>query len=446
MGELLRKFGEHVDRAGLLGKKDRLVIAVSGGVDSMVLCELCRQAGFSFSIAHCNFQLRREESKRDEEFVREWAKKYNAPFFLKKFDTEKYAAENKFSIQEAARNLRYGWFNELITANSDESLLLTAHHADDNMETILMNFFRGTGLTGLTGIPPKAGYIRRPLLPFTKKEILDYALENKLSFVEDSSNASNKYSRNFIRLEIIPRLTTIYPQVSQNLAETIQRFTGIAQLHHHAVGELKKKLLKKKENEIHVPIKQLMGFNNKALIYEVISEYGFTEKQIDEVIKLAVADNGSYISSPGKGYHIIRNRHWFIITPADTKTSKNIIIESGMKQLSFDLGKIRFEESSNLQPLTSRYAASLDKKQVSFPLVLRKWKTGDYFYPLGMRKKKKISRFLIDQKLSKTEKDKAWVIESNKKIIWVVGHRIDDRFKITAKTKQVYQIELLPAE
>lgn len=448
MSDLLDKFVRHVENCNLFSKKDRLLIAVSGGVDSVVLCELCRQGGFSFAIAHCNFRLRGEESQRDEEFVSDEAARYGVYFFVKKFDTEKFAAEEKISIQEAARNLRYEWFKELNStdANVTSQLLLTAHHADDNIETMLMNFFRGTGLAGLTGIPDKSGYIRRPLLPFTKKELLDFALENKLSFVEDSSNSSNKYTRNYIRHEIIPRLVTIYPRIKKNLGENIRRFNGIEQLYNVAVGNIKKKLLKKKGKEIHVPIKQLMQFDNRALIYEVIHEFGFTENQIDEIIKLAEADNGSYIASPDSKYYIIRNRHWFIITPTDSKASGNIIIDQGKKQFSFDLGKLVLTETKNLQPLSSGNAASLDKELVQFPLVLRKWRTGDYFYPLGMKKKKKISRFFIDQKLSKTEKDKAWVIESNKKIIWVVGHRIDDRFKISPKTKQVFQIELLPSE
>lgn len=448
MSDLLDKFVRHVENCNLFSKKDRLLIAVSGGVDSVVLCELCRQGGFLFAIAHCNFRLRGEESQRDEEFVSDEAARYGVSFFGKKFDTEKFAAEEKISIQEAARNQRYEWFKELISSDAKEpaQLLLTAHHADDNIETMLMNFFRGTGLAGLTGIPDKTGFIRRPLLPFTKKELLDFALENKLSFVEDSSNSSNKYTRNFIRHEIIPRLVTIYPRIKKNLAENIRRFNGIEQLYNVAVGDIKKKLLKKKGKEIHVPIKQLMQFDNRALIYEVIHEFGFTENQIDEIIKLAVADNGSYIASPDLKYYIIRNRHWFILTPTDSKASSNIIIDQGKKQFSFDLGKLVMTETKNLQPLSSGNAASLDKELVKFPLVLRKWKTGDYFYPLGMKKKKKISRFFIDQKLSKTEKDKAWVIESNKKIIWVVGHRIDDRFKISSKTKQVFQIELLPSE
>jgi tRNA(Ile)-lysidine synthase len=233
--ELLQRFKENIRQLNLFSAKDKLLLAVSGGVDSVVLCELCKQAGSDFIIAHCNFQLRGEESERDEQFVKELGKKYGAEVLVKKFDTEKYADENKFSTQEAARKLRYDWFEELINPRLNDSVgqestnkpinyLLTAHHSDDNNETILMNFFRGTGLHGLTGIPISAGYIRRPLLSFSKEELIAFAKENNLEFVEDSSNKSSKYTRNFFRNEIIPAISKVYPQVKDNLQDNIKRF------------------------------------------------------------------------------------------------------------------------------------------------------------------------------------------------------------------------------
>lgn len=453
------KFIEVVKKRNLFTSKDKLLLAVSGGVDSVVLCELCHLAGFDYTIAHCNFQLRGEESHRDEMFVRGIGEKYKVDVKVRKFETEKFAQENKLSIQEAARKLRYEWFDEIVkselskqknSSNADAIHhspftihLLTAHHADDNNETLLMNFFRGTGLHGLTGIPEKSGYIRRPLLSFTKEDLLAFAKENHLSYVEDSSNQSSKYTRNFFRNELLPAIVKVYPQVNENLQNNISRFKEIENLYQLTVGEFKKKLCKEKGNEVHIPVKQLMGYNNRALIYEIISPYGFTEKQVDEVIKLSISETGSYIISPEKTFNIIRHRHWFIISPVSGEISENVVIEEGDKEVIIPLGKIEIKVTSNQQPATSNQTASLDLRDITFPLLLRKWKTGDYFYPLGMKKKKKVARFLIDLKLSKTDKEKVWVLESNKRIIWVVGYRIDERFKLTDKTLKNLNVTLV---
>jgi len=418
-----------------------------------VLCELCKQAGYDFSIAHCNFQLRGEESERDEKFVRSLGEKYKVEVKVKKFETEKFAEEEKMSIQEAARELRYKWFEELVRSQKSEPQihhspltihLLTAHHADDNIETVLMNFFRGTGLHGLTGIPVAINYIRRPLLSFTKNELIHFAKENSLEFVEDSSNLSSKYTRNFFRNEIIPAISKIYAEAQANVLSNIDRFKEIEALYKVAVDGIKKKLIKKKGNEWHIPIKQLMEYDNKALIYEVIHPFGFSEKQIDEVTKLADSESGKYIDSPSMNYRIIKHRHWFIIGRINPAESRMIIIEEIDKEIIFEEGRIEIEKQiSNIQYPVSNSIACLDAKEINYPLILRKWKQGDYFYPLGMKKKKKLSRFFIDQKLSKADKENIWVIEMNKKIIWIVGKRIDERFKITDKTKSVIKLTYL---
>jgi tRNA(Ile)-lysidine synthase len=452
---LLLQFQNSIKQKNLFSSKDKLLLAVSGGVDSVVLCELCKQAEYDFIIAHCNFHLRGEESNRDEHFVKQLGKKYSVEVLVRQFDTDKYAAENKLSTQEAARELRYNWFEELVKKDAEEfrihhSLcaihLLTAHHADDNNETVLMNFFRGTGLHGLTGIPEMINYIRRPLLNFSKEELVAFAKENKLEFVEDSSNLSSKYTRNFFRNEIIPAISKVYPQVKDNLKDNINRFKEIEKLYQLGVAGLKKILCKPKGKGIHIPVKLLMGYNNRALIYEIISGYGFNEKQVDEVVKLAVSESGKYIQSAENKFRIIKHRHWFIISPVEAAESENIIIEEGDKVIQFVLGTLGIERTLSIKPQTSNDKVSLDAKEVQFPLLLRKTKTGDYFYPLGMKKKKKINRFLIDQKLSKTEKENVWVLESNQRIIWVVGHRIDERFKITENTKTVLCLSLSPAK
>ncbi len=459
---LLARFNEFIKKENLFSPKDKLLLAVSGGVDSVVLCELCKQSGFDFTIAHCNFQLRGEESEHDEQSVKKLGKKYGVELLIKKFDTENYAGENKLSIQEAARVLRYEWFEELVNSqlsivNSENSgspirytphtiHLLTAHHADDNAETLLMNFCRGTGLHGLTGIPVSYGHIKRPLLFFTKEEIILFAKENNLEYVEDSSNQSSKYTRNYFRNEIIPAISKVFPQVNENLVDNINRFKEIEKLYKLSVSEIKKKLIKEKGAEWHIPIKQLMAYKNRALIYEIISDFGFSEKQIDEVIKLADSDSGKYIESPAFHYRFIKHRHWFIISPVNSATSGIIVIGKTDKSIGFEEGLLKIDWLNKPPSDFKNEIVYFDDAGIKFPLILRKYKQGDYFYPLGMPKKKKISRFLIDSKLSKSAKEKIWVIESDKKIFWVVGYRIDDRFKITAKTKSVMKITLVNSQ
>jgi len=454
---LLTRFIEFIKNENLFSPKDQLLLAVSGGVDSVVLCELCEQAGFDFTIVHCNFQLRGEESERDEQFVKKLGERYKVEVKTKKFETEKYAGENKLSIQEAARALRYEWFEEMVNVqlsivNKDSDKLnihyspltihvLTAHHADDNAETVLMNFCRGTGLHGLTGIPLTYGDVTRPLLSFSKEELVRFAKENKLDFVEDSSNQSSYYTRNLFRNEIIPVISKVYLQVKGNLNDNINRFKEIEKLYKLAVGDIKRKLVKEKGSEWHISVKQLMGYNNRALIYEIISDFGFSEKQIDEVIKLAKSDSGRYIDSPVFNYRIIKHRHWFIVSPVYSAESGMIIIEKTDKEILFEEGVLRIDWPERPPTTFKKEIGSFDAKEIEFPLLLRKWKQGDYFYPLGMKKKKKLSRFFIDQKLSKSEKERVWVVESNKKIIWVVGMRIDERFKVTEKTKSIMQLK-----
>jgi tRNA(Ile)-lysidine synthase len=448
---LLQKFQDFIKTNNLFSPKDKLLLAVSGGLDSVVLCELCKQAGYDFSVAHCNFKLRGKESERDEVFVKSLGTRYNVEVKVMMFETEKMALENKLSIQEAARNLRYEWFVKLINelsnqppgGKTDNLFLLTAHHADDNNETLLMNFFRGTGLHGLTGIPVKSGYIRRPLLSFTKAQLLAFAKENNLQWVEDSSNESSKYTRNFFRNELIPAIRKVFPQVNENLADNISRFNEIERLYKTVVGDIIKKLCRRKGSEIHIPVKQLMGYKNRALIYEIISGYGFGEKQVDELIKLSESESGKYMESSEHHYRIIRHRHWFIISPVANGQSENIIVEEGTGILQFSAGLLQITKTQKSKTLITNdeHSAFLDMREISFPLLLRKWKTGDYFYPLGMKKKKKIARFLIDLKLSRTEKENIWVLETNKRILWVVGRRIDERFKVGKATKNVLHLQ-----
>lgn len=447
--DLLQRYKAFIQKENLFSQKDKLLLAISGGADSVVLCELCKQAGYDFDIAHCNFQLRGEESERDAIFVKNLAEKYNVTFYYKKFDTEQYAANNTLSIQEAARKLRYEWFAELLqninkpATGNLQSKILTAHHANDSIETMLMNFFKGTGIAGLHGILPKQNNIVRPLLFAFKYELKQFAEENELQYVEDSSNESNKYTRNYFRNQLIPALQKVYPQVEMNLQLNTGRFRETELLYQQAIEWHKKKLLEKKGNEFHIPVLKLQKtIPLVTVIYELVKDFGFTPSQINDVINLLQSESGKFVQSAT--HRIIKNRNWLIISPNKTEEADNILIDV-KGTYKFANGKIKLSFNSNkpFTPDTSPLTAQLDAADIKFPLLLRKCKQGDYFYPLGMTKKKKLSRFFIDNKLSMPQKEKIWVIESDKKILWIVGMRIDNRFKITEKTKQLLHIELI---
>lgn len=421
----------------LFNANDKLLLAVSGGVDSVVLCELCKQAGYDFAIAHANFQLRAAESEADEQFVRELANKYKVSLFVKKFDTSAYANENKLSIQVAARELRYNWFDELLKEGFD--WLLTAHHKGDNIETVLMNFFRGTGISGLHGILPKKDKIIRPLLNYSKEEIVAFANEHHLQWREDSSNSSDKYSRNYFRQTIIPLVNKIFPSAEQNIAASIERFGEVEILYNQAVDLHKKKLLEQKGNEIHIPVLKLKQVKPLAtVVYEIVKPFNFSSHQVPDIISLLDAEQGKYVQS--STHRVIKNRNWLIVATLETIQSGVIIIEKDDKQIIFDNGTLLIEHIQKANIIDDNSIAVLNAGEIKYPLILRKWKQGDYFYPLGMNKKKKISRFLIDQKCSPTAKQNTWVIESAKRICWVVGMRIDDRFKLKDNTKEITRI------
>jgi len=439
---LIDDFKHFIHHHNLFQPKDKLLLAVSGGVDSVVLCELCYQSGFDFAIAHCNFQLRGKESERDETFVKQLSEKYQKQVFVKRFETEKYASEKKISMQVAARELRYAWFESIGDNRASFNVLLTAHHLNDSIETMLMNFFKGTGITGLHGILPKQGKIVRPLLIANKEEIVQFATENNLQWIEDSSNESDKYSRNYFRHNIIPAIEKIYPEVVNNLSSTIDRFRDIELLYHQSILHHKKKLLEQKGNEIHIPVLKLKKSEPlKTIIYEIIKDFHFTSGQVDEVISLLDSESGKYIES--SSHRIIKNRNWIIISPKNTEEAKHFVIDDVNGEWSMgNGGSLHFEihSTTNYKLQITNSIAQLDASKIKFPLIVRNWKQGDYFYPLGMKKKKKLARFFIDNKLSQTQKEKIRVIEMNKKIIWVIGMRIDERFKITPQTKEILKI------
>lgn len=436
MENLVTSFKKSLNRLGVT-KKDRLLLAVSGGLDSVVMTACAAISGLEFGIAHANFQLRGAESDRDEEFVRQLAGKYDKPFFSKKFETARFAETEKISIQVAARQLRYAWFKTMTGKDlSHFQFLLTAHHLDDQVETMVMHFFRGTGITGLTGMPEKNGNLLRPLLLIPKSSLKEFAVSQNLSWMEDSTNASDDYTRNYFRNQLIPSVAAIFPDVQHNLEKNLHRFSEAAVLYQQAVGLHKKKLLKPVGIEFHMPVLLLKkSIPLQTILFEIIKDFHFTPAQTEEVIRLMDSSNGKYISSPS--HRIIKNRRWLIIAPLEKEQVSHIIIEENETEIKYPEGRIRIKHMAGCEPETISKepgVACFDRDKIRFPLILRKWKAGDYFYPLGMKKKKKLARFFIDQKISKTDKEKIWVLVMDSQIIWVVGYRIDNRFRILPST------------
>jgi tRNA(Ile)-lysidine synthase len=438
---LLDAFNDFIAKERLFSPDDRILLAVSGGLDSVVLCELSYRADFRLVIAHCNFQLRGSESDRDEDFVRQLAQRYDREVLIQRFDTRAYAASRQLSIQVAARELRYGWFGQIVEGWKEKAVIVTAHQLDDNIETMVMNFFRGTGLTGLRGMLPRQGRIVRPLLFAGREELSRFADEAQLTWVEDSSNESDNYTRNFFRHQILPLVERAYPSALDNLADNLGRFRETEILYREAIDRQKKDLMEQKGSEIHIPVLKLRkAVPLPTLIYELFSPYGFTPQQIGVLTGLLDSPSGKYICSAT--HRLLKDRRWLILSPLHDAGSATILIEEGRTIVDFAQGTLQFEWLPDFtgQPSAESSVAWLDAGQVEFPLLLRPWRPGDYFYPLGMRKKKKLARFFIDHKLSLADKEKVWVLEMNKKIIWVVGKRIDDRFRLTDTTKQVLRI------
>lgn len=451
--DLIQSFTKHWKQAFPQFNQDNslLLMAVSGGLDSVVMTHLLAEMGFPCYVLHVNFQLRGAESGRDENFVRALAKTNGMEIFVERFETLEYAKLNGMGIQEAARTLRYQWFEEKrkecqLQFPDKKVLLLTAHHANDNIETVLINFFRGTGIQGLRGITPfqKDRFLLRPLLPFKKEALIGFAKNNKLAFVEDSSNESNKYTRNFLRNQILPELEGNFPQVKDNLLQNIDRMNEVAEIYQLAIADRLGGLMEWKGQECQVPILKLKKTAQlNTVIWELIRPFGYTVQQITELIKLMDAPNGSCLTS--STHQIIRNRKWLLIAKLQTKENSFVVIESSDATIEFAGGQLLC--STITKPFTldvDPLKVMIDAKQLIFPLLLRKPKPGDYFYPLGMQKKKKLNRFFIDQKLSKTQKEAVWILESNQRIVWVLGMRIDNRFKCEPATQNAWQLSLLP--
>jgi tRNA(Ile)-lysidine synthase len=427
---------------GSIRPGQKVLLAVSGGIDSMVMAHLFFKAGIPFGIAHCNFGLRGEASDLDEQLVSERAAAYDAPFFTMRFDTKQKMAEWKKAVQETARILRYEWLDTVRTENQ-YTYLATAHHAGDNAETLLMNLFKGTGMAGLHAIPEQNGSIIRPMLFMAKEDIRSYAAAYDITWRDDASNDTDAYLRNAVRHHIIPAVEQWFPDAVSRIGESIQRFAQGEELYRKAVNAEIKKLAEPRGRDVYIPIRKLRHRRPlEAICYELFTPYGFSPAQVSQVMQLMDAESGRYIASAT--HRVLRNRDFLIVTDILPEAADMILVEA----VPFELqaGRFRFHAKTGPRPdviPSDPWVASIDMGRLEFPLVLRKWRKGDYFYPLGMgMKKKKISKFFIDQKVPLHQKEEIWVLESNKRIVWVAGMRMDERFKITANTSDVLTISV----
>ncbi|WP_119081023.1 tRNA lysidine(34) synthetase TilS [Chitinophaga alhagiae] len=440
---MTEQFTHYIATERLFDPATPLLLAVSGGLDSVVLTHLCVQAGLRVEVAHCNFGLRGAESDRDEAFVRQLAAASGLPVHVKHFDTTAYAASRQCSIQVAARELRYAWLEEL-RQQRGMAFIATAHHMQDNVETFWMNISKGTGMAGMHGILPRQGCLVRPLLFATREEIAAYAAANGLQHVEDSSNATDKYTRNYFRHQVLPKLEAVFPEVVKNTGATILRMREAETLYRQAIEVHRKKLVEQRGAEHFIPVLKLQkAVPLASILYELLKPFHFSPSQVQQVQDMLGSGPGKWIASPT--HRLVRDRSWLIITPLEAASSAHFVIEEGQEVLLLpEEAEIRMQvlPAENTALPASANIASLDKSRLEFPLLLRRWKQGDYFYPLGMEKKKKLSRFFIDQKLSLPEKEKIWVLESRHRIVWVAGMRIDNRFKVTPSTKEIYRLQL----
>ena len=435
------QFHKFIKKNNLFSKNDKVLIAVSGGIDSIVMLDLFAKTKLEIAIVHCNFQLRSDESMEDEKFVRSLSKKYKLQFFVKKFDTKKYASSQKISIQMAARELRYNWF-EKIRKEICFDYISIAHNKDDIVETFFLNLIRGTGIRGLTGINAKNDKIVRPLLFADRKMIDSYRLENQLPFREDSSNKSIKYKRNKIRHQILPLFNELNPAFSDTILENIEKLAATEKIYATAIEDVKNKVISHSENQIKISLNELQKHKPyKTFLYELIYKFGFTQENVADICKSIGYVSGRQFFT--KSHRIIIDREFLIITEKKTISYEEFQINSETKEISVPISlKLGLNPSISSDKIKKNTEiAYLDFDTLKFPLKIRKWEKGDRFFPLGMKKSKKLSDFFIDQKFSILEKENQWILTSEDKIVWIIGKRIDNRFKISEKTKKVLIIK-----
>ncbi|MCF8362495.1 MAG: tRNA lysidine(34) synthetase TilS [Prolixibacteraceae bacterium] len=441
---MYNRFLEFIKRENLFDSSHRLLLGVSGGADSVVLTHLVNRLPNMFAVAHCNFNLRGADSDNDERFVKELAGKLGVPCYLSSFPTREYAAENGVSVEMAARELRYSWF-EKVRVENDFDFILVGHHLDDVLETFMLNLTRSTGIRGLSGIKPKAGHIVRPLLFATRADVEACVRESNLDFCTDHTNADTKFKRNAIRHKILPVFERLNPAFKKNLQQTIDYLWQTEQVYNTKVEEVRKKVERTEKGWVCIDAQRLLNYEPvQTFLFELLRPFGFNSAVVSEIRASMNGLSGQQFYSAS--HRLVTDRNELIITPLKEKEqqqcfyiSKDI---SGVKEpVGLEFRVDAYDRDYQIEKNPD--IALIDYHKLNFPLVLRKWKQGEYFRPLGMKGFKKLSDFFIDEKYSIPEKENTWVLSSDNKIVWVVGKRIDDRFKITGETCKVFRIEML---
>ncbi|MDD2474617.1 MAG: tRNA lysidine(34) synthetase TilS [Dysgonamonadaceae bacterium] len=437
---MINKVRQYISNNNLISKESKVIVGLSGGPDSMALLDILINLGYSCIAAHCNFHLRDDASNSDEVFVEKWCSENNIPLFKIDFDTNEHAAKQKISIEMAARNLRYNWFEKLRMEQNAKAVAV-GHHKDDSVETILINLIRGTGIKGLTGIPVKNKYIIRPLLAVTRNEIMEYVSSNGISYVVDHTNEEDIYTRNIIRLNVMPILETINPAVKNSIIKTSSNLKEVEKIYDNYINIAIKNVLK--GNHIH--ISSLKSTNSpQSVLFEILSPLGFTSSTIEDI-------SSNLDSIPGKiylsdDYRILKDRDYLIISDntSEKMHDKEYLIYSENMEIELPLNLTintnKYTPEFEIKRSSSILQVDIDK--LSFPLILRKWRKGDWFVPFGMKGKKKISDFFTDNKFNLLQKEETWLLVSDDNIVWIVDHRADNRFRITNTTKTVYTLTL----
>lgn len=435
---MLDKLKKHIAHNFPFLANKKLLLATSGGLDSMVMVRMLQQLDLDIAIAHCNFQLRGVDSFKDQKFVQEYADENQILVFITQFDTEAFAKDYKVSTQVAARDLRYNWFYELLDTEGFD-YILTAHHADDNLETFLINLGRGTGLQGLIGIPEENGSIIRPLLLFSRNEILKFAEDNKVQWREDSSNASDKYLRNKIRHHVVPLLKEINPQFLEAFQKTQTYLQEASELVEDASIMVYQQVVSQQEDDFHINLKELLKLPNyKSYLYQWLHEFGFTAW--DDVYNLVDSLSGKQVFT--SDYRLLKNRDVMILSKInETASTEGYFIQEVLQEVNIPL-KMSFSKV-DATAFESNRIIFVDRDKLTFPLEIKRWQEGDSFQPLGMNgKSKKLSKFFKDEKLSLIEKEQLWILWSGEKIVWIIGLRQDERFKIDTTTQNKLKIAL----
>ncbi|WP_346858021.1 tRNA lysidine(34) synthetase TilS [uncultured Draconibacterium sp.] len=439
---MLEQFIQNIKEKQLIKPGQKVLLAISGGIDSMVLLHLFGKSNFEYGVIHCNFRLRGAESDGDEDFVRKQVLVSGVPAFFNSFDTTEYARLKGISIEMAARELRYAYF-EQIRQEHNYDFIVTAHHQDDLIETFFLNLTRKTGIKGLTGIKEKAGKVVRPLLFAGRNEIEAYASKHYIEYREDSSNDEVIYQRNFLRHKILPLFTELNPSFKKNFLASVENLKAAEQVYSGFLTTEKSGVVSLSDEEVLIDIQALQNAAfPKTLLLEILSEYNFNAAVVTEVYNSLKNESGKTFFS--KTHRLIKDREQLFISEVKENDDKIYYIEDDDIEL-FEPFEMSIEkvDASDFELIRDARCACIDRDEIEFPLLIRKWKQGDYFQPLGMTGFKKVSDFFIDQKIPIHEKENTWLLCSGKKIVWIMGHRLDNRFKVTANSKQVLKIEML---